>query len=192
MVCDTRHEHSKGSIGSALSVAAYPCHHRLAVLAQDRRNLFFEVRIELRAVHPMIRQPRHDAAVVLPAAGRHLIAASVHLSARSLLALLEECKPDRSNDRAADNAVGESRGHLAQQAVEELVQRRLGHVERLAASTLVSNAFVLRKSLRLTSCQNSVGDARCPEALQLAKRCGKAAEYAQLWPGTAQHQRRSC
>ena len=48
------------------------------------------------------------------------------------------------------------------------------------------NAFVL------TSCQNSVGDARCPEALQLENRCGKAAEYAQLWPGTAQHQRRSC
>ena len=89
----------------------------------------------------MIRQPRHDAAVVLPAAGRHLIAASVHLSARSLLALLEECNPDRSNGRAADNAVGESRGHLAQQAVEELVQRRLGHVERLAASTLLCHMY---------------------------------------------------
>ena len=88
MVCDTRHEHTRDRLD--LSVAAYPCHHRLAVLAQDRRHFFFEVRIELRAVHPMIRQPRHDAAVVLPAAGRHLIAASVYLSARSLLALLEE------------------------------------------------------------------------------------------------------
>ena len=47
------------------------------------------------------------------------------------------CKPDASNDCVADNAVRESRGHLAQQAIEELVQRRLGHVERLAASTLL-------------------------------------------------------
>eukprot|EP01045_Picozoa_sp_COSAG04_P026370 COSAG04_NODE_3647_length_2640_cov_14.093270_4_plen_270_part_00 len=114
-------------------------------------------------------------------------------SVRTIIAgTLGRMQADRSSGRAADNAVGESRGHLAQQAVEELVQRRLGHVERLAASTLVKRTRASEESLRLTSCQNSVGDARCPEALQLAKRCGKAAEYAQLWPGTAQHQRRSC